>query len=172
MVEDPESQSSDEQARRYWRHLWLSAIRTFGDVETQRTRWLDPAETNPYFSFVECMCCYFDDAYLGEEDAYRKAVDRGRISAAEARAVAAFHSAAAAYSSPGGDDWNAAVILEDPAWQEVVRLAQEAQRQLLALIDDPAEIAMLTGALEWEEDGQTYFCARLGASYVVPTGRD
>ena len=55
---------NDEEQRINWRWQWLSAIQAFADIELQRRRWTDPHERNPHYSFVECMCSYFDDAFM------------------------------------------------------------------------------------------------------------
>jgi hypothetical protein len=156
----------EEEQIRYWRLLWLSSIQAFADSETQRVRWLDPNERNPYYSYVECMCGYFDDAYLGEESAYEKRLASGRISGAEIDAVADFHMLAAAYESPTGDDWDVKAILDDPAWQKLVEAAREAQRHLLPLLIDQAERAALTRPLIWKEDNGTYRAAATGSTIV------
>ena len=41
--------------RRNWRTNWLNSVREFADAETQRRSWLDAANTNPHFAFVECL---------------------------------------------------------------------------------------------------------------------
>ncbi len=150
--------------------LWLSSIQAYGDSETQKTRWLKPNERNPHFSFVECMCSYFDDAYLGEDGAYEKQLGAEKVSAEEVSAVAEFHSIAASYESPSGDDYDTRAILQDPNWQEVVDAAQRAQKQLLALLTDSSERDALTRPLDWREDDGS-FHADLVGSRIVPAGR-
>jgi len=164
MGSSPQDVPPEEEQRRYWRLLWLSSIQAFADSETQRVRWLDPQERNPYYSDVECMCGYFDDANLGEEDAYEKRLASGRVSSAEIDAVAGFHMLAAAYASPGGKDWDIQAILKDPAWQNLIGAAQDAQRLLLSLLSDPAEREALTRPLAWEEYNGTFRAALTGSA--------
>lgn len=162
--------TGEDDQRRHWRLLWLSSLQAFGDRDTQANRWLDRTERNPHFSLVECMCSYFDDAYLGEEDAYEKRLARGHISAEEVAAVADFHALAERYESPNGDDWDAEAVLRDPNWQKVVDAAQRGQQRLLALLSDKTEKAALTQPLRWDErDGA--FCADTVGSRIVPAGK-
>ncbi len=150
--------------------MWLSSIQAFSDSETQKTRWLDPAERNPHFSFVECMCSYFDDAYLGEADAYRKRLVAGKLSENEVAAVAEFHAVADRYKSPSDDDWDTQAILKDPEWKAVVEAAQRAQERLLSLLTDSTERDALTQPLDWDERGGTY-SADLISSRIMPAGK-
>lgn len=161
---------SEEEQRLHWRRQWLSSIQAFGDSETQRTRWLDITEPNPHFSFVECMCCYFDDALFGEDDTYQKRIVLGHIAIEEAVAVAEFHTLADAYQSPGGKDWDAQAILDDPAWQAIVRAAEQAMDRLLPLLSDACEREALTQPLRWDEKGGA-FHAGLTGSTITPAGQ-
>lgn len=162
--------TEEQNQRRHWRLMWLSSIQAFSDSETQRTRWLDPAERNPHFSFVECMCSYFDDAFLGEDDAYEKRIATGMLSEEEAAAVAEFHAVAERYKKPTGDDWDVRAILQDAEWHAVVDAAQIAQERLLPLLADGAERDALTQPLDWKEQGGTYRANLIG-SYIVPAGK-
>ena len=161
--------AEDDQQRR-WRLMWLSSLQAFSDSETQGNRWLDPAERNPHFSFVECMCSYFDDADLSEEKAYQNRLAKGHVSADEVAAVADFHSLAERYESPTGEDWDADSILRDANWQKVVDAARQAQQRLLALLTDSAERAALTQPLRWDERNGA-FHADLTDSRIVPGGK-
>jgi hypothetical protein len=162
--------TDEEDQRHNWRLMWLSSIQAFSDSETQRTRWLDPAERNPHFSFVECMCSYFDDARLSEDDAYQKRLATGILGEEEVAAVAEFHAIAKQYKSPSDDDWDSKAVLEDVKWQAVVDAAQRAQGKLLQLLTDKAEREVLTQPLCWVERGGTY-SADLTGSHIVPLGK-
>ncbi|QIG81163.1 hypothetical protein [Stakelama tenebrarum] len=162
---------SDAEIRRFWRLSWLSALQAFADRDTQQRRWLDPKERNPSYSFVECMADYFDGAaYLGQEDAYRKRLEWGHLSKAEAHTVAGFHALADAYQAPC-DEWDAATILADPAWQEVVASAEWAQQKLLPLLSGPDEIEALTQPPLWSEKDGSYY-ARLPGTAIIPAARE
>jgi hypothetical protein len=86
-------QVSEAQQRSDWRLLWLSAIQAFADSDTQQQRWADPQERNPAYSYVECMCTYFDDAYMSEQDAFERRILSGQLSREEAGAAADLQSA-------------------------------------------------------------------------------
>jgi len=167
-MEEPStvSERSDEQQRLDWRLRWLTSIQSFADTDTQRRRWLDPAEENPHFSYVECMCVYFDDVLWGEDEPYRRRLEGGFLSETEVAAVAEFHALADGHKSPNGDDWNSRAILEDLAWQEVVRAAEQAQHRLLPLLSDPAEREALTRPEHWDDQDETYRAQRTGATIV------
>ena len=95
---------TEVELRRGWRLRWLTSIQSFSDRATQERRWLDPAEENPHFSYIECMCVYFDDVLWGEDEAYKKRLASGYVSKAEVAAVSVFHVLADAHQSPNGDD--------------------------------------------------------------------
>jgi hypothetical protein len=147
---------TEEEQRHFWRLRWLSSLQGFTDEIVQARKWTDPSEGNPHFSFVECMCCYFDDADLADKESYERRIERGYITLAEADAVAEFHSSADQYQAPGGDDYNDEAILSDPAWGNVVEAAQRAQERLLLILTVPAEVAALTKPLVWEHVGGVY----------------
>ena len=161
-----EAIGEDEQ-RRHWRLVWLSAIQAFADHDTQKRRWTDPRERNPAYSFVECMCGYFDDAYMCEDDAFERRISSGRLTREEANAVTEFHVVAEAYRSPNGDDYDAKAILADPAWQNVVAMAQSSQNRLMDLLSDQCEVEALFRPLDWFEESGTFYQAKTG-SFIVP----
>lgn len=160
------SEGSDEQSRVDWRIRWLTSIQAFADTDTQRQRWLDPAESNPHFSYVECMCVYFDDVLFGEAEPYRRRLEAGFLTAAEVAAVADFHALADVHKSPNGDDWDSFAILEGAAWEKVVSAAQQAQHRLLPLLSDPAEIEALTQPEWWADKGGVFRAQRSGSTIV------
>jgi hypothetical protein len=132
---------TDDAEWRNWRTNWLSSIQEIADEETQRRLWLDKTNTNPHWSYVEYLCCYFDDLRLS--DGYGWAVEEAFVSDEEVTAVADFHRVANAYSSPTSD-YDHQAILSDPKWAEVVAAAKQAQGELLGLIDDPHERRLLS----------------------------
>jgi hypothetical protein len=150
--------------------LWLSSIQAFSDDETQQSRWLDPQERNPHYSFVECMCSYFDDTFMGDEDALQRRVGRGHLTEEEAVAVEQFHALADAYESPGGDDYDDDAILADPKWHAVVDAAEQAKQRLLPLLKEPAEREALMQPLHWDEEGRGWRTDLTG-SIITPARR-
>lgn len=121
-----------EHDREEWRREWRYCIGRFADFPTQQAQWLDAQEPNPHRTFIEVMCCYFDDLLRGEPD-YGWAVAAGLVSRQEAETVQPFHVRAASYRSPT-NDFDHAAILRDPAWQAVTEAAMFA---LAALPPDP-----------------------------------
>jgi hypothetical protein len=125
------------ELRRAWRRNWLSSIRELSAGDWQRRLW--GKSDNPHHSFDEYLSMYFDEVVL---DGYGARIAEGLISREEADAVADFHIAFDRYQAPIGpvkhDD-----ILADPAWIEVVALANHARAALLTLIDDPDERQLL-----------------------------
>ncbi len=131
---------TNEELRHRWRSRWLGAIQEFADFEMQQSAWLDPAQANPHFSFIECMNCYFDDLLLNESDGgYKQRVNEGYVSADEAAIVSAFHALAEAYNSPKGDDYDNYAVLCDPDWLRIVVAAQAAQASLASSLMDDQE---------------------------------
>ena len=51
-----------------WRNRWLRCVNELTSFELQQKSWVDKSNTNPYWSFVEFMCSYFDD--LGIDNQY------------------------------------------------------------------------------------------------------
>ena len=143
------SELTDAEERHYWRLRWLSGLQAFADAATQRTKWLDPEETNPHFSFIECMCSYFDDADLADAAAYDRRIDSDYLSISEANAVAEFHRLADRYVAPQNDAYDNSAVLDDPAWGEIVTAAKQAQANLLPMLSDPSEIAALSKPTAW-----------------------
>lgn len=134
--------SDHGERRRNWRVNWLGSIQEFADGDGQRRMWLDPTNTNPHFSFVECMSCYFDGLALSD-GGYSWARIQGLVSDPESAAVQSFHALAEAYRSPSSD-YDHRAILDDPSWAEVVAAAKQSQIALLQLLDDPHERRVLT----------------------------
>lgn len=167
---DTVAEEQEAQWRRHWRLLWLSSIQAFSDAETQKARWLDKGNRNPHFSFVECMCGYFDDANMGEENAYERRLASGYLAPEEVEATAEFHALAARYDSPNNDDYDHATIINDPAWNAVVDSARSTKERLLALITDDEERGALSAPVHWEERDGAFYADALG-SRIVPASQ-
>ncbi len=130
------------EMRPAWRRSWLQSIAEFADYALQRQSWFGgPDYNSPHWSFSEWMCCYFDDLSLSS--GYTGVIEDGLVSRKEANAVHEFHAVADAYKAPDGDDHNHSAILSDPAWLRVVSLADAARGQLLEIITEPSERALL-----------------------------
>lgn len=125
-----------------WRLNWLESLHEFSDYSLQLYSWRGGLEpNNPHWSFVEFMCCYFDDCSLS--GGYAWAVEDGFVSIEEETAVAEFHQAADQYKPPKNDSYDHGAILQDMEWQVVVELAVAACNRLSSLITDPTEAAIL-----------------------------
>lgn len=133
--------TDNRELRRNWRTNWLNSIQEFADDALQRRLWLDRTNTNPHFSFVEYMCCYFDGLRLSD-GGYEWALSQNLISRDEVAAVAQFHQTADNYESPT-NDYDHEAILADPRWSEVVQAAKRSQAVLVGLIQDPRERQLL-----------------------------
>ena len=129
--------NDDAKLRKNWRRNWLDAITYFADIETQRKRWLDPAETNPHWTFVEIMCGYFDDCSL--DLGYQHWIDKGHLTEEEAEAVEHFHAIANTYEAPNGDNYDNQAVLNDPKWYWVCEAARDAADCLHDLLTHPHE---------------------------------
>lgn len=143
------SKLTEAEKRHHWRLRWLSGLQAFADDSTQRAKWLDPEEANPHFSFIECMCSYFDDADLADGAAYDRRIASGYLSVSEANAVAEFHRLADGYVAPGNDGYDNRAVLNDPAWAEIIEAAKQAQDNLLHMLSDSHEVAALTKPTVW-----------------------
>lgn len=122
----------------------MRSIQEFSDLKTQRRLWLDPNASNPHYTFVEYMCCYFDGLAFFDDPTslsqhYTVAREQGLVNADEAAAAEPFHAILATYAAPGNDDYDHQAILADPKWGEVVAAAKSAQSALLPLIRDAGE---------------------------------
>ena len=122
------------------RHNLFGYIRDFADAETQNRRWLDYIDTNPFYTFAECMCHYFDDAVT--DGGLEEMLEDGFISSAELTALTPFHVLANAYHAPT-DDYDHVTILRDPEWHRVQCAALQCCARLLEVIDDQTEATEL-----------------------------
>ncbi|MHC2255182.1 hypothetical protein ACVILK_004874 [Bradyrhizobium embrapense] len=118
---------TNEETGRLVRKIWWSSLDEIGNLDLQRRTWLDPNNKNPHWSFVEFVCSYPD---TDELEAGQK---KGWLSPAEATILIEFGKTLAAHKSPAGNDYDNAAILDDPAWHDVVRSAQQALQKLTKL---------------------------------------
>jgi hypothetical protein len=112
--------SSDDETGRMLRAQWLSALEEIADLELQRRMWLDPANTNPHWSYIEFVCSYPD------ADQLTGARSKGWLSPAEAELLPDFGRTLLAHHAPTGNDFDNEAVLKDPAWHTVSRAAQHA----------------------------------------------
>ena len=111
-----------------WRRNWLFMIKDLTDLEYQKQTWLDPNNTNPYYSFVEFMCSYFDDLEVGDE--YEKVLAFDFVSIPEYESIAKWHKLLSVYSTPNNEDNDTKAILQDKKWIEIIALGKESIENL------------------------------------------
>jgi hypothetical protein len=103
--------------------------------------WLDPANQNPHWSFVEFVCSYPDDAQL------LQAQKEGWLDGDEFAIVSGLRETLLAYTPPGRDYYCHAAILEDPSWQAVIESAERTRERLLSRpISERERIALVEGS--------------------------
>jgi hypothetical protein len=128
----------DEVAARL-RAMWFASVAEIADIDLQRRRWLDPTNTNPHWSYVEFCCTYPDSDQLTDARA------RGWLAARQFDILSDLLHTILNHSAPGGDDYDNAAVLADPAWLEVVARAQRAREELLSTVTNEAERNALSG---------------------------
>jgi len=117
-----------------WRIRWLGCINELTSLELQKKSWLDRSISNPHWSFVEFMCCYFDDLYI--EDNYKYHVQNGFVSESEFELIKDWHMALDAYNSPQNDDYDCEAILSDTKWLEILNIGVEIKNKLASVINE------------------------------------
>jgi len=128
----------DPEVERQLRLNWLGCVNEVADLGLQRRSWLDPLVRNPHWSYVE-----FCESYP-QPDQLESARGEGWLAQAEYDILAELGCAISAHKSPGGKDYDHAMILSDPAWQAVVAAAEQAKQRLLAVVtDDDGRRALL-----------------------------
>lgn len=95
-------------------------IKDLTNLEYQKRTWLDPNNTNPYYSFIEFMCSYFDD--LNISVGYEKLIDKGLVTQMEFDSIAEWNNSLFEYDSPNKDDYDNKSVLNDPKWIEIIEI--------------------------------------------------
>ncbi len=83
-----------------WRKRWLDSINELTSFEVQTKSWQDIENRNPHWSFVEFMCCYFDDLLCYNYTFY---IENNWISKQEYIIIKDWHKSLDNYKSPNGD---------------------------------------------------------------------
>ena len=117
-----------EMDKETWRRNWLFMLKDLTNLDYQRKTWLDPNNTNPYYSFVVFMCSYFDD--LNITDGYDKLIDSDLVSRDEYESIEKWHKLLAAYNSPNNEDHDNLAILNDQKWIDILELGKESIENL------------------------------------------
>jgi hypothetical protein len=113
------------------RRLWLECLSDLANFELQQ-HWLDNMITNPAWSYVEFMCCYFDGVLGG---GYEGLIRDGIATIEESRCVHDFHEALKQYEEPNGV-YDPGATLKDPHWREIVTLGQKSINELATLLTE------------------------------------
>jgi hypothetical protein len=121
------------------RRDWFLGVYELSDIDLQRRTWLDPANANPHWSYVEFVEKYPDREQL----AY--ALKQGWLTAAEFELLSELRRILEDHTPPGGGYYDHDAILADPAWHSVVETAERVRQQLLATTADRQERDMLLG---------------------------
>ena len=131
--------TTPEAAARRLRKWWFCRVHELADIELQRRTWLDPANLNPHWSYIE-----FVESYPAS-DQLQEALNRGWLTREEFDLLDELGALVFSHQAPGGDDYDNAAVLADPAWQAVVNAAAKAQQRLLSMTEDRGERATLSG---------------------------
>lgn len=115
-----------EDNKENWRRNWILIIKDLNDLKIQKKTWL--GSKNPYYSFTEFMCSYFDDLDLS--DGYEKHIINGYLSNIEYGVISNWHNMLSEYESPGNDDYNDKAILDDKKWTEIIKVGKKSIRNL------------------------------------------
>ena len=112
---------------------WFGSVSEIADIELQRRTWLDPANQNPHWSYIEFVCSYpdYDQLYQAHRE--------GWLSAQELKILEDLHRKLDAHSAPGGNEYDNAAVLADPEWHVVVAAAERAKQQLLSIVHKQCE---------------------------------
>ncbi|KAF5031106.1 hypothetical protein DSECCO2_631170 [anaerobic digester metagenome] len=120
--------------RNIWRENWLRCINELTSLDLQKKTWLDKTNTNPHWSFVEFMCCYFDD--LAIEDNYKYPLEKGWLTEHEFEIIIDWHEALEKYDAPHNNDYGHSAILSDSRWLEILQMGLAMKSKLEAILDE------------------------------------
>jgi hypothetical protein len=120
--------------REIWRQWWLSSINELTSLELQKRSWLDRHQTNPHWSFVEFMCCYFNDLLC--DLSYSHYIENGWVSIQEYETLRGWHEALKQYQPPRDDYYDTDAILADGKWLEIVKAGEVSKLELAGILND------------------------------------
>jgi hypothetical protein len=120
--------------RNLWRERWLGCINELTSLDLQKKSWLDTTHTNPHWSFVEFLCCYFDD--LGIDDNYKYPLDKCWLTDQEFEIIKDWHEALEKYDSPKNDDYDHVAILNDPKWLAILQSGLTIKDKLASTLNE------------------------------------
>jgi hypothetical protein len=117
-----------------WRLRWLDCINELTSLDLQRKSWLDRTHTNPHWSFIEFMCCYFDELVI--DDNYKKLLRDVWVTKQEYEIIKDWHQALDKYDSPQNDDYDHEAILNDPKWLHILQMGVNVRIKLAEIISE------------------------------------
>jgi len=109
-----------EMDKETWRRNWILMIKDLTNLEYQKLTWLNPNNSNPYNSFIEYMCSYFDD--LNISDGYENLINNELVSQTEYDSIYEWNKLLSEYESPKNDDYDNNAILNDPKWTRIIEI--------------------------------------------------
>lgn len=133
------------------RHAIYSSIGDLSDLDFQRLTWLDDHITNPHYSYVEFVECFYDVAagnyYVADpkEDKapFAYLLGEGGLAAGEFEAIWNVHLALMHDEQP--DDYDHKSILKTQSWLAVVEAAQTARAVLMKTARNEHEVSAMNG---------------------------
>lgn len=130
-----------------WRQKWLDSINELTSIDLQKQSWLDNSNTNPHWTFVEFMSCYFDDLFF-DDSYYEHYIDIEWVSRQEYEIIKDWHTLLDKYDAPKNDDYDHKSILADNHWLEIVKLGVVAKNKLAQILN-PNEKKYLTAEINY-----------------------
>ena len=115
---------SDAEFLALWRVRWKASVEELTSLEHQRKTWLDAEKLSVHYTYVEFMCCYFDDLLCGMS--YNQLAKNCYVSEQEKAVVIEWYTALGGYNSPRNDDYDDAAILDNHEWIRIVPLGAVA----------------------------------------------
>lgn len=120
--------------RKFWRERWLNSIDELTSLDLQIKTWLNPHNENPHWSFIEFLCCYFDD--LAIDNNYASQLADEWITYDEFRVIKDWHEELEKYNTPTEDIYDHAAILADANWIAIVKSGSEAKHELTKILNE------------------------------------
>lgn len=115
-----------------WRKRLFEAINELTSQNLQKESWQNRENKNPHWTFVEFMCCYFDDLLIYDYPYY---INNNWISQKEYEIIKDWHISIDNYKSPNGDDYCIEAILNDSEWNNILQKGLKAKKELLKILD-------------------------------------
>ncbi len=119
--------------KKIWRKNWLQAINELTSSELQRNSWLDYENAHPHWSFVEFMCCYFDDVFIDND--FHHLIEEEWVSMEVFEKTKEWHILLSDYKPPNDNHYDDEAILDDKEWAEIMNAGFSAKERLSKLLE-------------------------------------